>query len=43
MYKTIRIRKALAGALAAVMAVAASGGVALGVIAAVQADADVNA
>ena len=40
MYKTIRIRKALAGAMAAVMAVAASGGLALGVIAAVQADAE---
>ena len=42
MYKTIRIRKALAGAMAAVMAVAASGGLALGVIAAVQADAEAN-
>ena len=40
MYKTIRIRKALAGAMAAVMAVAASGGLALGVIAAVQAVAE---
>ena len=40
MYKTIRIRKALAGAMAAVMAVAASGGLALGVIAAVQADSE---
>ena len=40
MYKTRRIRKALAGAMAAVMAVAASGGLALGVIAAVQADAE---
>ncbi len=40
MYNTIRIRKALAGAMAAVMAVAASGGLALGVIAAVQADAE---
>ena len=40
MYKTIRIRKALAGAMAAVMAVAASGVLALGVIAAVQADAE---
>ena len=40
MYKTIRIRKARAGAMAAVMAVAASGGLALGVIAAVQADAE---
>ena len=40
MYNTIRLRKALAGAMAAVMAVAASGGLALGVIAAVQADAE---
>lgn len=43
MYKTIRIRKALAGVMAAVVTVAASGGLALGVIAAVQADAKAEA
>ena len=43
MYKTLRIRKALAGAIAAALAITVSGGAALGVITAVQADAGANA
>lgn len=42
MYKTLRIRKALAGAIAAVLAITVSGGAALGVITAVQADVGAN-